>query len=323
MSNFISLEIHMKKTLIIFLIFVFVSNIHGQVKPYLSDIISSFPNVRDIAIYKNEVYFTIQSYQEDFSAIVFVKKENGKWSAPAVVNFSGQFKDLEPFITADGNTLYFASDRPSNPNSSSPKDFDIWYVKRSSTDAPWSSPFNLGEPVNTKYNEFYPSLTLTKDLYYTSDRPDSKGADDIFMAQNKGEFQYNDPISLSDSINTGGYEFNAFIAPDASYIIYTGYNRKNGAGSGDLYISFKNKNGNWTASKSLGNEINSDKMDYCPYVDIKNNTLYFTSKRNSVKTHFSQPKTFNELMSEFNQYENGLSRLYTVSINKFLLSHTH
>jgi len=308
----------MKKIYVSILVLVIVGSIYGQPKPFLEEVITLFPNVRDIAIYKNEVYFTLQSYQEDHSAIILVKKEKGKWGTPEVVSFSGQFKDLEPFIAPDGNTIYFASNRPLDASSKTPKDFDIWYAKRNSVVEAWSSPINLGEPVNTKYNEFYPSLTQNKDLYYTSDRPDSKGADDIFMAQTKGDFLYNDPISLSDSINTGGYEFNAFIAPDGSYIIYTGYNRKNGMGSGDLYISFKDKNGNWTASKSLGSEINSNKMDYCPFVDVNTHTLYFTSKRNSVKTYFNQPQSFNELMVEFNQYENGLSRLYMLNIKKLI-----
>lgn len=308
----------MKKIYLSILTLFFSSCIFGQPKPFLEDIIIQLPNVRDVAIYKEEVYFTLQSYQEDHSAIVSVKKEKGKWGLPEVVNFSGRFKDLEPFITPDGKTIYFASDRPVDPLSASPKDFDIWYSTRNSINEPWSAPMNLGEPVNTQYNEFYPSLTLSKDLYYTSDRPDSKGADDIFMAKSIGNFLYDHPVSLSDSINTSGYEFNAFIAPDASYIIYTGYNRKNGVGSGDLYISTKDNNGNWTASKSLGSEINSNKMDYCPYVDVSTQTLYFTSKRNSVDHHFDQPMAFNELMKEYNKYENGLSRLYYVSIKKLI-----
>jgi hypothetical protein len=284
--------------------------------PFLPEVMSAFPNVRDIAIYKNEVYFTLQSFQEEFSAILVVKNENGKWGQPSVVNFSGQYSDLEPFITADGLKIYFASNRPLDITTKEAKDFDLWYVERKSISAAWSTPVNMGAPLNTEYNEFYPSLSAHH-LFYTSDQPGSKGKDDIFTCM-ISQKKYSDPVSMSDSINTTGYEFNAFIAPDESFMIYTGYNRKGGLGSGDLYICFKDNQGNWGSSKTLGPKINSDRMDYCPYVDLNTGTLYFTSRRNLVKTRFEKPQALDELMKEFNQYENGLSRIYEVNIKHLL-----
>ena len=56
-------------------------------------------------------------------------------------------------------------------------------------------------------------------------------------------------------------------------------------------------------------------MDYCPYVDTKTNTLYFTSKFDNSKTNFERPLSINELLIEFNRYDNGLSRLYKVSFD--------
>jgi hypothetical protein len=286
-------------------------------EPYLPLIMGNFPNVRDVAIYKNEVYFTLQSYQEEFSSILCIKKDKNKWTDAKVVSFSGRYNDLEPFIAEDGLRLYFASNRPLDSLRKEAKDYDIWYVERKTINDPWTQPINLGEPVNTKYNEFYPSLSTNKNIYYTSDRPDSKGSDDIFFCTyTNGTYGY--PSPLGDSVNTSGFEFNAFIAPDESYIIYTGYNRKNGFGSGDLYMSFKDHKGNWGTSKNLGETINSNRMDYCPFVDIQTHTLYFTSRRNAVKTYFDQPQSLDQLLKEFTIYENGLSRLYQVSIKDLL-----
>ncbi len=304
-------------SLIIYSLHIAAQNTSMKVEPFMPELIASHPNVRDLCYTDDEIYFTIQSYQEEFSSIVFLKKEKGKWANPQIASFSGKYYDLEPFMSNDGLRLYFASNRPTDSLSTEVKDFDIWYVERTTLNGNWSKPKNIGEPVNTKYNEFFPSLANNMNLYYTSDRSDSKGKDDIFLCSYlNGSYQY--PISLSDSINTGGYEFNAFIAPDESYIIYTGYNRKTGYGSGDLYISYHDGKGNWTGSKNLGLEINSDKMDYCPFVDIKNNILYFTSKRSKVKRSFDKAQTMYELQKEFNQYENGLSRIYQVPIKRLL-----
>ena len=60
-------------------------------------------------------------------------------------------------------------------------------------------------------------------------------------------------------------------------------------------------------------------MDYCPYVDTKTNTLYFTSKRNATRTTFDKPLKIDDLKQVFEKYENGLSRLYKTSISDILL----
>jgi hypothetical protein len=103
----------------------------------------------------NELYYTISTPQSTFQTIVSSKKDkNGSWSKPEVVSFGGLFSDLEPALSADGNKLYFASNRPLQ--GSEPKDFDIWIVERKG--AGWSDAKNLGSVVNTSSDEFYPSI---------------------------------------------------------------------------------------------------------------------------------------------------------------------
>ena len=46
--------------------------------------------------------------------IVVSHEQNGKWSTPEVAPFSGQFSDADPFITLDGERLFFISTRPVN-----------------------------------------------------------------------------------------------------------------------------------------------------------------------------------------------------------------
>lgn len=287
----------------------------NEVQPYLSEIITEFPNVRDITIAKNgnEIYFSVQSYMAELSTIVVVKKEITGWSKPQVVSFSGQFHDLEPFLSPNGLRLYFASNRPLNSNETEIRDFDIWYVERKSPNDKWSKPINIGAPINTDKNEFYPAITNNNNIYFTSDWESTKGKDDIFMSKYENG-KYNEPISLSSTINSEGYEFNAYVSPDDSIMIYTAYNRKDGLGSGDLYMSEKDENDRWTKSKNLGSSVNSNKMDYCPFFEPTTNTLYFTSKRNSTKSKFTDKKSLNQFLKEVNKYENGLSRLYKTTI---------
>jgi hypothetical protein len=288
------------------------------VQPFLPEIMAQFPNVRDLTINsgEDEVYFTAQSYMGDLSAIITCSKQKGKWSKPEVASFSGQYQDLEPFLSADELRLYFVSNRPKNDQSNA-KDYDIWFVERKKVGANWSEPKNLGAPVNTKEDEFYPSLSNTGNLCFTRDGAGSKGKDDIFYSKWQNG-AYTIPVSMSDSINTDGYEFNAFLAPDESFLMYTCYNRGDGFGSGDLYISFNKGNGIWSRAENLGAKINDSTMDYCPFVDLKSGILYFTSKRNAIQKQTGKRRNAADLLKEMNQYENGLSRVYRVDVRSVI-----
>lgn len=274
-----------------------------------------FANVRDLALNKwgTEVYFTVQSAGSEISAIVWCKKnKKDKWSEPEVLSFSGKFNDLEPFLSWDNTRLYFVSNRPLNKNESETKDYDIWYCERNPA-GNWGEPRNLGAPVNSYENEFYPSVSRNGNLYFTNDGKRSKGKDDIFVCKfNDGK--YCSPVSVSDSINTEGYEFNAFVAENEQYMIFTGYNKPDGLGSGDLYISYHSTDGTWSTPKNM-TEVNSKQMDYCPFVDPEKKTLYFTSKRNYLETSFDKNLNTEELLEKINIYQNGQSRLYKKAIN--------
>ena len=299
------------KTFILFFFPIILFAQNNIVEPYLADLFSQFPNVRDIAISSEgeEIYFSVQSYVDEVSFIAFAKKINDKWMEPEIVNFSGKYFDIEPFLAQDGLKLYFASNRPLKESESEPKDFDIWYVERKDNNSDWSNPINVGTPINSNSDEFYPSIANNNNFYFTCNERSTKGKDDIFVSYWKGD-KYLEPVSLSDSINTDGYEFNAFVAPEESYIIFTAYQREHGFGSGDLYISYKISDSTWTNAKNLGKEINSDKMDYCPFVDVKTNTFYFTSKRSEINNSDKGFSSLQDFFNDMKKYENGLSRIY-------------
>ncbi|MFA8433543.1 MAG: hypothetical protein ACEPOZ_03405 [Marinifilaceae bacterium] len=289
------------------------------VAPFLPELFSQFPNVRDLTISPdgNQMYFTLQSYRRGQVFIVGMHKEEGKWRKPEVAPFSGRYNDVEPAFAPDGLKLFFCSNRPLSDTIQEPKDVDIWYVERKDFDSPWSKPVNIGAPINTANNEYYPSLTTSGKLYYTAQRDDSKGGEDIYVSQWQ-QGSYTTPVSLPQTINSELGEFNAFIAPDDSYLIFSSYGRKDDLGNGDLYISFRDREGKWSPAKNLGSSINTKEIEYCPFVDTKTQTLYFTSSRNKIPKFFDQAQNLEQILKCMNQCENGLNRLYRVSVRKLL-----
>nr|WP_298789475.1 hypothetical protein [uncultured Allomuricauda sp.] len=296
---------------LLFTIFGFGQN-EIQVYPALK-LLQQFEKVRDFTMTQsgNEAYFTIQSANEEVSVIASSTKDGNSWNTPQIASFSGEYKDLEPFLSPDGLRLYFVSNRPLNP-SEEVKDFDIWFVKRSDLSSDWSEPINMGSPVNSDSNEFYPAVSKNGNLYFTCDCPGAIGRDDIFYAENKNG-TYTKPVALDANINSEGFEYNAFISSDESYLMFGGYNREDGQGSGDIYISYNLGDGNWSKAKPLPIGINSKYMDFCPYMDEANDMLYFTSRRSSKPS--KRIESIQKLSNFLGTYQNGNSRLYKAKID--------
>jgi len=303
-----------KNTLIVALIFtsnLLIAQNKNDIKQFDKSL-NQFLNVRDFSISKNqkEAFFTIQSPGQEISQIAYIKKENNKWSEPKLLPFCDSYMYLEPFLSFNGNRLLFVSDRPLSDSVNNKKDFDIWYVDRDSKNDEWSKPKNIGKPINTNLDEFYPSVSKNNNLYFTMDSPNGFGKDDIYFCEWKNG-KYSTPVLLGENINSDGYEFNAFISEEEDFMLYTRYGEKDGQGSGDLYISKKDANGKWGKATNLGIPINTKYMEYCPFYDEENQILYFTSKRNNIKS-----KKF-DTISEFKKHtvesNNGLSKIYMVS----------
>ncbi len=105
--------------------------------------------------------------------------ENGGWSnavnVGAPINTRGN--DMYPSIAANG-TFYFSSD--GHPSLGS---LDIFYIKK---EAGKMSIQNMGQPINTSYDDFGLVWKDSLDGYFTSNRVNNgaKGDDDIYLVKN-------------------------------------------------------------------------------------------------------------------------------------------
>lgn len=292
-------------------------NFDGHYKPVKEDgvlpafqLLENYDKVRDFTMNADgdEAYITIQSPLEEVSMIAKMQKIDGQWREPQLLNFGDKYRYLEASLSPDDLRLYFVSNRPISGQEA--KDYDIWFVKRDNKDSEWSAPIWLEGQVNSEYDEFYPSLAANGNLYFTRDSPETMGKDDIFFAEWKSD-TYAPAVLLSESINSAGYEFNSFIAPDESYLLYSKYNEKGGMRSGDLYISYRSEaDGTWSKAENLGSSVNTKYMEFCPFVDSQTGTLYFTSRRSAVKA-MSFP-SLQRAQKYISSYENGESRIYKV-----------
>jgi OmpA-OmpF porin, OOP family len=103
---------------------------------------------------------------------------DGTWTEPKSLGKKINLKaydEMTPYLAADGETLYFSSNRPGGVG-----DNDIWMTKRlDKTWTKWSDPVNLGEPINTPDWDAFFTLDAGGEYAYMSSHRDSYGESDI------------------------------------------------------------------------------------------------------------------------------------------------
>lgn len=282
----------------------------GAVRPRMlaRGIISTPDNELNAAIAPDgeSLYFTKNAARK--GVIVVSRRRRGKWSPPEVAAFSGRYSDFDPYFSADGRRLFFISNRPLT--GARPKaDFDIWFVEK--TRAGWSAPVNLGAPVNTETDEFFPALAADGTLYFSAVRAGGKGRFDLYRSRFVDN-KYTEPENLGEA-NSPFSEVDCFVAPDQSYLIFAAYGRADGFGDGDLFVSF-NRDGVWTKPVNLGAGVNSAAREYAPIGSPDGKYLFFTSERGFQDSVPARPYSFAELERNLRSIENGGGNIYQIEI---------
>jgi len=229
---------------------------------------------------------------------------DGTWSMPVMAPFSGVYRDADPFITPDGTRLYFISDRPVNGKARD--DMDVWVMERTGMDA-WGEPRNLGAPVNSAGNEWYPRVATSGNLYFGSDRPGGQGATDLYRVRSTGP-GYGPPENLGPAVNSAVDEYEPGIAPDESFLVFMAAGRADSRGGGDLYISFREKDG-WSEARNLGPVINRPAMEISASLSPDGKYFFFSScRRDSTSKPGERP----------DRARNGLGDIYRMDLEALL-----
>jgi WD40-like Beta Propeller Repeat len=236
------------------------------------------------------------------------------WTTPQVAPFSGIWHDYDPTSSPDGKRLFFISDRPRSDGASR-KNYDIWYIEEKTNG--WSDPLNAGSPINGEWNSHFAVPTSNGTLYFTSDRPGSKGWLDVWRAR-LVDGHYEEPENLGDAINDKAWAtFEVYVMPDESFMIVSTYGHDDSLGDCDLYISYQ-RNGVWQPLRNLGPNVNSAARDYTARATPDGKYLFFTSERGLPTGHRSTPWTYSEFTKALHGTHNGLGNIYQMDLSAAL-----
>ncbi len=215
---------------------------------------------------------------EDF----FVSKYDDKygWSlASPIIEINTSKNEGAQSLSVNGRFLLFTACNRSDGRGSC----DIYYSEKAG--GKWSSPKNVGAPVNSKSWETQPSLSSdNRYLYFSSNRAGGKGQKDIWRAEflgftAAGKIKWGEPENLGDSINTPGNEISPFIhANNTDFYFASDYRR--GMGGFDLFNAKLKSDGTFSESKNIGYPINTSEDEQGLIISADGTTAFFSSARN-------------------------------------------
>lgn len=166
---------------------------------------------------------------------IFITREleDGTWEEPTSIgeNINTKYHESSASLSFDEKVLFFDSDQPGGFGQ-----HDIYVSYWDEEKGEWGKPQNLGENINTQYEEkgvfIHPD---GKTLYFSSDGHDNMGGLDIFKTTFDPETgQWSDPVNLGYPINTPDDDVYFVVTGDERYAYYSSY-REDGYGEKDIY----------------------------------------------------------------------------------------
>ncbi|MBN1974537.1 MAG: PD40 domain-containing protein [Sedimentisphaerales bacterium] len=184
--------------------------------------------------------------------------------------------DAGPVVTADGRTMYFASDRPGGYGG-----VDIYVSTRASKDDPWGPAVNLGPTVNSSENDCPGSISADgMSLYLGSKRSGGYGGWDLWVTTRATTSSpWGTPVNLGSTLNRSSYQEHPVISNDG-LSLYFSSDQSGTFGGLDLYVATRSTtSSSWGTPVNLGDIVNSSSGDYQPSISTDGLTLFFVSTR--------------------------------------------
>jgi len=208
--------------------------------------------------------------------IWYLTYQDGRWSKIKKAPLDDNYSYLYPFLSPDGNRLYFTSDRPADQYGKDLHrgDGDLWYIERIKN--AWDEPVHLGETINFGNRHAIDSVSSIGNIYYTARTGELYHYTTKMYCAEFKDGKYSTPHMISE-LDSEAPSLSPYVSPDETYIIFSSF--RNGLGMSDLFISYKMRNSNWSTPKNLGSNVNSAFKDEFPYVTPDGKFLFFNSNR--------------------------------------------
>jgi hypothetical protein len=206
------------------------------------------------------------------------------WEPPvnlgATVN--SQYIEAYPSLSSDGLTLYFSDLYSGTPRPGGLGGADIWKTTRTARSDPWTTPVNLGSPINSSAMDISP--TVSGDgliLVFASSRTGTGGPYDLWLST-RADVQdpWGTPVNLGSNVNSSSYgELECSMSADGLALFFAS-GRPGGFSNYDLWMTTrKSRQDPWAPTVNVGSIVNSTSTEGSAGISSDMRTLCFDSDR--------------------------------------------
>ncbi len=191
-----------------------------------------------VSLTNERIYVQLQGY-DGFQDLIYSDRNGKGYQGKTGLsnNINTKYAEFGACETVNGDTLFFSSGREGGFGG-----MDLYFSLKLPT-GEWSVPRNLGDKINTPYDEDFPVLSYSGNImYFTSNRPQSMGGFDLFKSKIDGASRkFSQPKNLGYPINDV-YDNKTIAFSDNNRYAYVSAIKPNGFGYADLYRVIFNQN---------------------------------------------------------------------------------
>jgi len=252
--------------------------------PLLGKAIQYDPNFVDAYLSMAGVYGEMKNYQKSIDYYEQARAKDSVYFKYYELPYSINLAALGRFDAALTATNIFLSVPNLNDNSRKSGlyrqqcyQFAVDYAKKHPAGSYTFTPVNMGDSINSKNDEYYPSFTIDDSTFVFTRRGDGI-REDFIESKLQPNGTYNTAKIIDGSINVEPSKGAINISQDGEWLIFAGNFPGKGDGDFDLFISYNTPTG-WSEPVNMGYSINSEFWESSPSLSPDKNTLYFSSTR--------------------------------------------
>ncbi len=240
----------------------------------LKDAVRQEPGFTDAYGQMVITYVELKKYKEAIINFETLKSLDSPSIRPALLAYSKALAGEGRFADAlNAVTIYSQTGKTRSEKAEALIRTYTFAAKAAAKPVPFK-PKNLGDSINSKDPEYFPSLTIDGRMLVFTRRVNSKN-EDFYVSEKDDSLGWMPAYSIGAPVNSANNEGAQNVSLDGNMLVYTGCDFPGGRGSCDIYFTIRTEEGLWVDPMNLGSPINTRAWESQPSLSADKQTLYF------------------------------------------------
>jgi outer membrane protein OmpA-like peptidoglycan-associated protein len=256
----------------------------------LKDAVRQEPGFTDAYGQMTITYVEMKKYKDAITNYETLKRLDSPSTRPAMLAYAkalaGEGRFSEALATV---TLYSQTNKVKSAKAEALIAAYTFAAKAASKPVPFK-PHNLGDSINTKDPEYFPSLTIDGRTLIFTRRVNGKN-EDFYVSEKDDSLGWMPSYSIGQPVNSSSNNEGAQnISQDGNMLVFTGCDFPGGRGSCDIYYTIRTEEGLWVEPMNLGSPINTRDWESMPSLSADKQTLYFARETQDASSEIFMSK---------------------------------